>query len=167
MSYIPSNYDGGFVIFAGAWIHIFSEHFLQLLKKDEKQRMKFLPVDSTQKIRKQYFELVGPSGPPKVAVAGLDLGGWVCETCGFKRFGPAKQVGIGDFVAGSDLPAPLPEVFPVGTEPNVSLCVTAERWARMAGKAGTRGFTSRLLGVVADREVIRDPELKTRREQMR
>jgi hypothetical protein len=167
-TYIRNNYDGGIVNFAGALMYIFSEQFLKLLSRDEKQHMEFRPVNRTGKARKQYFELAGPSGPPMVAVAGFNMSGWVCETCGFKQFGYwAEGVSVRDFIADSDLPSPHPEVFTVGVAPNVSLCVTTNRWATMVGKTGTRGFTSQPLGVVADREVIRDPELKTLQEQQR
>jgi hypothetical protein len=168
LTYIRSNYDGGFVTFSGTSMYIFSEQFLKLLSKDEKQRMEFRPVGRTTKARRQYFELVGPSGPRMVAVAGLKMSGWVCDACGFQRFGyRAEGVGIHAFIAESDLPTPVTEVFTVGTEPNVSLCVTAERWATMVGSAGTRGFTSQLLGVVSNREVRRDPELETLQKQRR
>jgi hypothetical protein len=166
LSYVKGSYDGGFVSFSRATLYVFSEKFLALLSEEERQRLEFRPVIRSKKGRKQFFELIGPSGPPEVAVRGLELGGWRCEVCDTRCFGYwSKDSVIHDFVARSDLPNPLREVFTIGVQPNVHLCVTAERWAKMVGQPGTRGIVSQLIGVVPDEEVVRTPELTTRREQ--
>jgi hypothetical protein len=163
---ITTRYEGAFGNVAGASFYVFSENFLELLTQEELQRIEFRSVRRTKKVRKQYFELIGPSGPPEVAVAGLKFAGWRCQVCGAACFGhESKESFIHDFVARCDLPDPLPEVFTIGVEPNVTLCVTAQRWAKMVGQPGTRGIVSQLIGVVPDEEVVRTPELTTRREQ--
>jgi len=74
---------------------------------------------------------------------------------------------IDSFIAGSDLAPSLNGVFTVGDSPEVKLAVTAARWKELVGRKGTRGFVSRLLGVVPDREVVRDPELPSYDERLR
>ena len=164
LTHVRSSYDGGFVLLAGAMLHVFSERFLMLLSKDERQQLQFQLVDRRRKSAKQFFELVGPSGPPFVALAGREVNGWQCSACGTRVFGYeySPETMIHSFIAHADLPTALPPVFTVGAQPNVSLCVTAERWASLVSRPGTRGLTSRLLGVAPDDETVRIPNLKPR-----
>ena len=66
----------------------------------------------------------------------------------------------------SDLPRPLAGIFTVGKPPDLHLCATGERWRELIGKIGVRGFVSRALGVVSDREVVRRPESPTYEERL-
>jgi hypothetical protein len=166
-----SSFDGGSVAFARASvtfarasIEIFSQAFLELLTAEERLRIEFRPVKRAKRTRKMFYELIGPSGPPYVVVVGLEFSGSVCEACGYRQFSYCKN-GFWDFIAHSDLPSPLPGVFSIGTAPNLSLCVTAKRWAKMVGRPGTRGFISLSIGVVPDHEVVRNPEFKTFQER--
>ena len=137
-----------------------------LLTSAERAGLQFQPVERPKRARKQYFELIGPSGPPLVAAAGLPLGGWRCPDCGYQTFSVnySPELTFRDFIARSDLPQPLPSVFTVGVQPNVQLCVTEERWAELRGRRGTRRFVSSPLGVVSDDELVRSPELVIRTE---
>ncbi len=155
------NYDGAFASFAGASPRAFSETFLELLTAEERRGLRFQLIVRPKKSRKFFFELVGPEGPLPVAVEGMELAGWQCKQCGRRVFGPEYDRNnlIHDFVAMSDLPKPLPSVFTIGPHYRLQLCMTAERWATLVGKPGTRGIVSQLVGVVPDDEVVREPEL--------
>src|SRR4029079_12849096 len=87
LTYVRGSFDGGFVSLSRASLYIFSENFLALLSPEELQRLEFRPVIRSKKARKQFFELIGPSGPPEIAVKGLEFAGWLCEVCGTRRFG--------------------------------------------------------------------------------
>jgi hypothetical protein len=165
ITHARSGYDGGFVVLAGATLQIFSEDFLMLLTNDERQNLNFRLVNRSSRSRKQLFELVGPSGPSPVAIAGREANGWRCTACGARVFGyhyESATTTISSYVAAADLTARVRPVFTIGAQPSISLCVTAERWASMVGKRGTRGLVSRLIGVVPDNEVVRIPDLKPR-----
>jgi hypothetical protein len=163
-----SSFDGGWVSIGKASIQIFSQAFLDLLTEEEKHRIEFRKVNRAGKAGKMFYELLGPSGPPYVAVAGLKFSGWTCDSCGDRNFGYwNNNSDIRHFIAFGDLPRPLPDVFTVGSVPNVSLCVTAERWSEMVGQRGTRGFVSFPVGVVPDNEVERTPHLETFQELQR
>jgi hypothetical protein len=161
---VDGRYDGGHVIFAGAFLDVFSETFFMLLTASERQNVQLRLVERERRARKQFFELLGPSGPPLVAVASRQPSGWHCETCGARYFPYfwSDDASIRCFVARADLPQPVPDVFTIGTQPNVSLCMSAGRWSSLVGKRGTRGLISQLVGVVPDEEVIREPSLKPR-----
>ncbi|MFN7138562.1 MAG: hypothetical protein ACK4UN_04435 [Limisphaerales bacterium] len=141
-------------------VEILSEEFLNLLSPAERRQLDLRPVVRKGKSRK-FYELIGPAGPPFVAVAGLPASGWRCSECNRATWGYwLKGFPIHGFVAATDLPQPIPGVFTIGTPPEVHLCMTGSRWRELRGKPGTRGFVSRPLGVASDRELIRDPELK-------
>lgn len=167
INYTPPRFDGAFG-YAGRWgsttIQLLSEDFIELLTEREKDHLQLRPVVRKRRGRR-FYELLGPAGPPFIAVAGLECKGWRCTECGHRVWGYwIKDLSIDSFVAASDLPSPLPSLFTVGTVPEISLAVTAGRWKELVGKKGTRGFTSRLLGVVPGTEVIRCPELPTYEE---
>lgn len=155
------KYDGGFGGFGGAGpIHkIFSQEFLDLLTTEELSSLDFLPTKRSTG-RKKFFELMGPVGPPPVAVKDLEISGWECDQCGTKHFGYfLKESYINLFIAEADLPDPLPSVFTISKGVEIDLVVTAARWKELSGKKGTRGILSHPLGVVKNAEVIRDPDL--------
>jgi hypothetical protein len=145
---------------------IFAEEFLALLTADERSRLQLRRVDRGPRARKVFHELLGPAGPPLVGVAGLPVSGWFCEACGYRIWGYwSRQFPINAFVAQEDLPSPLPTMFTIGTPPELQLCVTAARWRELVGRKGTRGFTSRPLGVVSADRTIREPELESLQAQ--
>ncbi len=157
------KYDGAFGslgTIGGSSHHIVSEEFLTLLTTEEKCRLEFQPTH--RKGRKKFYELVGPEGPPHVAVLGIKISGWHCLTCDHRTWGYwVEGMAINSFVARSDLPVDLSGVFAIGTFPEIELAVTGPRWRELLGQKGTRGFTSRQVGVVRDHEVLREPELPT------
>jgi hypothetical protein len=158
----PSK-DGGFGSFGtdgGPNHQIVSEEFLALLTRAEKSRLEFQPT--TRKRGRKFFELVGPEGPPHVAVAGIEINGWRCRRCDHRTFGYSVEgMAMNSFVARSDLPKRLGGMFTVGSFPEIELAVSAPRWKELVGRKGTRGFTSSRLGVVPSNEVVRRPKLST------
>jgi hypothetical protein len=145
---------------------VFSDQFLALMTDDERERLQFRKVDRSPRARKTFYELLGPAGHRLVGVSDLPVSGWYCDACGYRTFGYwMPRLTMHDFIAAEDLPAPLPTMFPVGAPPEVQLCVTGARWKELVGRNGTRGFTSRPLGVVAADRVIREPELESLQTQ--
>jgi hypothetical protein len=169
LTYAPRQYDGAFghVGSDGAtYAEVLSEEFLALLSFEERQGLVTRRVARRGKSRK-FYELLGPAGPEFVAVAGLPVSGWRCSACGRLTWGYSLDgFSMHSFVAASDLSRPLPGIFTVGRPPEVHLCATGERWRELVGKSGARGFLSRALGVVPDREVVRHPELPTCEERV-
>ena len=160
LTHVPRRYDGasgGVGHEAGHLIEILSQEFLDLLTSEERQSLQLRPV--TGEGRDRFFELVGPAGPPFVGAADLNPVGWRCGICGIRRVGSqTKDFTILRFVAQADLPSPLPGIFTVGGANEVNLAATATRWRQLVGRKGTRGFVSLMLGVVPDRELVREAE---------
>lgn len=169
LTYVPSKYDGAFGCFGadgGPDHQIVSEEFVALLTETEKRRLMLQPV--IRKGRRKFYELIGPDGPPHVAIKGMKINGWCCTKCDHRTWGYwIDGMAISSFIARSDLPARLPGVFTVGTYPEIELVASASRWKDLRGTTGTRGFASSLLGVVPSNEVVRRPELPTYEEQLR
>jgi hypothetical protein len=163
LAYTPSNYDGlfGSVGPAVRMSHqLVSGEFLGLLSSEEKSPLEF--QSTIRKGRKKYYELIGPPGPPFVAVNGLKINGWRCKKCDQRTWSYfIADLPITFFVARSDLPANLPGVFTVGTAPEIHLAATSRRWKELLGQKGTRGFVSMALGVAPDSVVVRKPDLAT------
>lgn len=164
LTYTPREYDGAFGTIgseSGSSIQLLSEEFLNLLSPRELRALALRPA-KRRSLTRTFYELLGPTGPPFVAVAGLTVKGWRCTLCNHRTWGYwVDGLHINSFIAESDLPAsrPLSGIFTVGVPPEVHLVVAAQRWQELVGRKGTRGFTSNLLGVVKDREVVRCPEL--------
>lgn len=161
------KYDGAFGSFGrdgGPQHQLVSEEFLSLLKPEERSSLEFQPT--VRKGRKKFYELVGPEGPPSVAIVGVKVTGWRCAQCDYRTWGYwVEGMAIHSFVARSDLPRHLGGVFTIGAFPEIELAVTASRWKELLGQKGTRGFVSRQVGVVPDHEVVRRPELPTVEQQ--
>jgi hypothetical protein len=88
LTYAPSKYDvafGSFGTDGGPDHQIVSEQFLALLTPDEKRSLEFQPTIGRG--RRKFYELVGPAGPPQVAVAGLKISGWRCTQCDHRTCG--------------------------------------------------------------------------------
>lgn len=162
LNYVSSRHDGAFGLIGtdGGPMHaIFSEEFLSLLVPEEKETLEFRPT--LRRGRRKFFELLGPEGPPTVAVSTLPLRGWRCPKCDHGTWGHfGDGLSMRTYVARCDLPDPLPTVFTIGTYPEVALAVTGARWKEMLGRRGTRGFTSRAVGVVPELDVVRNPQLE-------
>ena len=144
---------------AGNDIEILSQEFLDLLTPKERKLLELRRCTGKGRAEK-FFELIGPAGPASVRAADLKPGGWRCGACGYRMVGcRTEDFSIQEFIAKADLPSPLPGIFTVGAKPDVHLAATAERWKELVGRKGTRGFVSMMLGVVGDRELIRQPKL--------
>jgi hypothetical protein len=169
LTYAPRQYDGAFghVGSDGATrAEIVSEEFLALLSSEERHGLVTRPVARRGRSRR-FYELIGPAGSEFVAVACLPVSGWRCSGCGRLTWGYwVGGLSIHSFIAASDLPRPLPGIFTVGKPPELHLCATGERWRELVGKMGVRGFVGHALGVVADRQVVRRPELPTSEERL-
>ena len=168
LTYAPDKgFCGGFGFVGhsgGVMLWIFAEDFLGLLTHHERKRLVLQPTNRKGR-GKSFFELVGPSGPPFVALRGFEPSGWYCVKCGYRTWGyEGHDLGINEFVAKVDLPKRLPSVFTVGEAPEVQLVVSASRWRELVGKRESRGIVSNLLGVVPDRDLVRHPDLPTREE---
>jgi hypothetical protein len=168
LSYASSKYDGAFGhlgVDIGPTHQIVSEEFLALLTAEEKSSLRVQPT--FRKGRRKFYELIGPPGPPLIAVAGLTITGWRCVLCHHRTWGYwIDGLAIDSFIARSDLPVPLPGVFTVGESPEIHLAVTESRLKELVGRKGTRGFVSRPLGIVAKHEVVREPELPSYDERL-
>jgi hypothetical protein len=169
MASLPARFDGAFGFpgnCAGTMAQVVSEEFLALLSVEERNSLELRPV-KRKRSRRKFHELIGPAGPPFVAVKGIEISGWQCTECGHRTWGCwLEGMAIHDFVAATDLPSSLPGVFTVGVPPEVCLAVTGRRWKELVGRKGTRGFVSQLLGVVSPRETVRAPELPTYVERL-
>ena len=157
---LESGYEGAHLIHRHGEIHIFSERFLDLLKPREKKGLELRPVHRLERSRKQFFELIAKPAIPFVFVKGLPMDGSRCGTCGRREFSLYESdFPIHDFVAKTDLPTPLPTCFTVGSDNDVRLCLTQERWLELARKPGARGLVGREIGVVEESECDRNPKL--------
>jgi hypothetical protein len=169
LKHVDADYDGAFGCLGadgGPQHQVVSEQFLELLTPGERSGLKLRPVLSRS--RKRFFELVGPEGPPPVAVAGMHVSGWRCASCGYRTWGYwIDGMEIHSFVAQADLPASSSGVFTVGAFPEIEIAVTGARWSTLVGRNGTSGFVARPLGVVPDAEVIRQPDLPSYEEALR
>jgi hypothetical protein len=159
-----TNYDGGFID-RGPWsARIFSASFRRLLTDEEQGRLKFQTVVLKTPSRQAYYELIGPTGPPRVAIADAKPTGWRCAACGsscFRYHRPGSR--LHQFVSDNDLPQPLSEVFAIGTPGQIELCMLASRWQAMIGKPGARGIVSTPIGVADQCQVVKEVALATKR----
>ena len=139
MKFVPRRLDGafGYVGHEGTnSLQILSEQFLDLLTKNERGLLQLQPVAGRGSARK-FYELVGPIGPPLVAVAGMKTSGWRCTACDHRTCGYwIAGMSINSFIARTDFPASPHGVFTVGRSPDVQLAVTSARWERACWQEG-------------------------------
>ena len=90
---------------------IVSKDFLDLLTTNEKAGLQLQRVMSNGR-ESNFFELVGPAGPPFVALAGMEPRGWRCTACVYRTWGYwVDGLAINSFIAKADIPATLLGVF--------------------------------------------------------
>ena len=138
LKYVPRWYDGAFghVGHEGTTLQILSEEFLDIITTDERERLQLQSVTGKGRAR-TFYELVGPMGPPLVAVAGMKISGWRCTACDHRTWGYwVEGMSINSFVAKADLPSSLYGVFTVGNPPEVQLAVTAHKMERTGWQEG-------------------------------
>lgn len=162
---IESGYEGGFT-----WhghFTFFSEEFLAILTRQERDRFEWRPVVRGPRAKKKFFELVAEPGVPLVGMQGLEYRPlWECDDCGERAsptFAPGhglgkelSETGISHFVSRADLPDPLPTWVFIGGPVHYSLGVRQERWQELMRKRGARGLVSTPIGVLAPSQVARD-----------
>ena len=143
LTFAPLQADGAFGHVgadAGPSHQIFSDEFLSLLTDEEKRGLIFRPT--IRKGRKKFYELIGPEGPPRVAVAGLEHTGWRCIQCDHRTWGYfIDGLSMNSFIAMSDLPEPLPGLFNVGRPPEIELAVTGAGWKELVGRKARAGLS--------------------------
>jgi hypothetical protein len=159
----PDQSDGGYVRirvmgpFGNMAVEIFSKEFRSLLSNEEKAHFQWIPVESTKKSNKVFFEPVSPPVAEKIMPKGLfdesnrlQPDGFHCQRCGRKQLAgvPQGSGGIYTFVSEADLPKPLPTCFQVGQSASLEFCMKQDRWSELAGKPGTKRIMSRQIGVV-------------------
>jgi len=148
---------------AAAFLHLFSEPFIGLLRPDERSGLRFLPVAPARKSPpRKYFELVGDPIAGYVGVRNLErLIGSQCPECDGRRYGYyVRDFPIHEFVARADLPKPLPSCFAIGdTRAGLLLCMTAQRWRELAKRPERKGLIAEPIGIVEDRDLERTPKL--------
>jgi hypothetical protein len=142
----------------GAVGNFFSEDFLSLLTKKEKGGLQLVPVIGPKRARKNFFKLRGGAVADFVGVPGFE--GLCLDRC--RRCKRALTImylrnnKLYSFLALGDLPKPLPTVFVVGHEENISLCMTRDRFSQLLGKPGTRNIASSRVWVVPDKQFVRN-----------
>ncbi len=141
----------------GAVGHFFSEDFFSLLTKKEKARLQLVPVRGPKRARKSFFKLIGAPVADFVGVPGFE--GLCLDTC--RKCKRALTImylrnnKLYRFLALNDLPKPLPTVFAVGREGNISLCMTRARLSQLLGQPGARNIASSRVWVIPDERFIR------------
>jgi hypothetical protein len=155
---IESGYDGAFA--HGVRVLLFSEDFLKLLARRERNALEWRPVVRRKTARKAFFELLTRPSVPLVGTRRLGFEPARCETCrgaaGFFFWDPARPQ-LTQFVCRADLPEA--DLFVAGSPQTTVLTLRAERWARMRGKPGARGLVAEDLGVVPEADAVREPAL--------
>lgn len=154
--------------FVGPTLCFVSGDFRALLTPEEDASFIWRELVGPPRARKPYFELVGAEVTvPLVKPAGVPPSGWRCEACGYETrpFTSSGWKGANWHVALSDLPRPLPDVFAVGTAPDVSLCFTRARWRAAIELPGAKGCRSYDVGVLRDDEIDHVPVRDTWRHQ--
>jgi predicted amidohydrolase len=154
--------------FVGPSLRFASGDFRALLTPDEDARFTWRKLIGPPRARKPFFELVGAEVVvPLVKPVGALPSGWWCEACGFETspFTSAGWKGSYWHVALADLPRPLPDVFAVGTAPDLDLCFTRNRWRASIELPGAKGCRSSNLGVLRDEEIDHAPVRETWRHQ--
>lgn len=154
--------------FVGPTLTFASRDFRDLLTPEEDERLTWRELVGPPRARKPFFELVGADVTvPLVKPAGAPPSGWRCEACGFETapFTSTGWKGANWHVALSDLPSPLPDVFAVGTAPDLSLCLTRPRWRASIELPGAKGCRSYDVGVLREDEIDHAPVRDTWRHQ--
>lgn len=162
---IESGYEGGFT--SGLHFRFFSEEFLALLTRQERDRFEWRPIVRAQRAKKKFYELVLEPGVPLVGMRGLQYRPlWECDDCG-QRASPMyfpghgqdqalRDAGIAAFVSRAALPDPLPVWLFIGGPIVYDLGVRQERWQELMRKRGARGLVSTPIGVLKPAQVARD-----------
>jgi len=139
---------------------IFSEDFVQRLLGMKGGAVQFRRVEVTRRVKKKFFELVGPAMATDIAVRNHGrVDGIECPQCRRKTFCQRVGVNIQSFIARGDVPKRVPPCFAVRQRETLALCMTGKAWRGIQGTPGTRNILGETVGVVPDEDVVRDPPL--------
>lgn len=128
---------------------VVSEAFLNALSEEERATFDARPVKWATPRRRRFFELVPRTLIPLGAVKGLEVTGWRCDRCDRRVYSHGAVLGWGVNVACREsLPANSPRFFFAGSDTDVKLYCTRERWKSLAGKKWSRKLTGSRLAVV-------------------
>jgi hypothetical protein len=131
---------------------IVSKDFLDLLTPNEKAGLQLQRATSTGRAS-NFFELVGPAGPPFVAVAGMEPRGWRCAACTHRTWGYwVDGLAINSFIAKADIPVTLLCSIDCRTE--------SRAHHSLAGSGTTYLGTSRFAGISPRSSAVGQPETK-------
>lgn len=136
---------------------IYSSDFLALLTDQERSSLLFEPVLGPKQQRKKFFQLVGRAKADFVGVPGFEgLLNFKCQGCQ-RPMGICylRNCALFCFVALLDLPSPIPDVFTIGNDDELRLCMRQERFSQILGQRGARKITSSRLWVVPDSQFVR------------
>jgi hypothetical protein len=142
---------------------IVSEGFLERLTDEERETFVARPIQrSDSRSGKTFFELVPHSMTGLGAIKGSEVNGWRCDQCGIRVYSAGSAVDFGTkVVCRQALPIPRPNFFFAGSETDVNLFCTIDRWRSLAGQRGARRLTGARLAVVSSEEFDNDPLLGT------
>ena len=174
ISRLPTDSDAGYVRvrlngpYGNMNLQIYSERFVENLVAKERQRFRWIAVETEQKSKQPFFEPVSASVIPMILPKGLfkeekrlQPDGFHCGACGRKQLAgiPQGSGGIYSFISEDAIPKPNPSCFQIGQFANLYFCMTRERWQELRGKPGTKRLMSRQIGVVKKSWVNSDPKL--------
>lgn len=136
---------------------IFSSEFLALLTDKERSSLLFEPVLGPKRQRKKFFQLAGQPKADFVAVPEFEgLLNFHCQGCQRPmEICYLRNCALFRFIALLDLPNPIPDVFTIGSDGQLNLCMRQERFSQILGQRGARKITSSRLWVVADSKFVR------------
>jgi hypothetical protein len=138
---------------------LFSGDFLELLTRDEHALAEWRPVTRRGRSRKKFFELVPKEKYRFVGSRKLDFLPARCDQCrqetGFFFWDPGVK--ITRFMSREEIREQ--GAFVIGDLHTGHLVMTAARWAELRGRAGTRGIVASPVGVVAETDALRAPEV--------
>jgi hypothetical protein len=152
---LPSKSDGAICMSIPGLGEIFSQTFLCLLSERERNQFTLLKVKTKKPCKQEFFELIGSPVAQFVGLSGLP--GFNTHPCTHCRYQPQSHLfenKIYNFLALEDLPTPIPNVFSVGHR-GANVCMIADHWQSLQGKAGTRNLVARRIYVIPNKKAQR------------
>ena len=141
---------------------IVSEQFLGCLTATERKAFQTREVDWSIRERRRFFEMIPQAFVPLGAIVGLDVDGAICNRCSSRGYGHGSVLGYCVNVACQDsIPTDPAPFFFAGSETDVHLYCTRDRWRSLAGTKCARGLTGKRLAVVKASEFDTNPTLGT------
>lgn len=152
-AHLPKKTQGG------ASLKVYSEEFVSLLTPAERASFEWRPVAPNKRRKRQFFEAIERAEPaPWVSVIGRDTYYARCPECSWTWVIPNYRANLPFYMMSEvSLPNPLPTLLAFGRRPGIDLVANPDRWAEMAGRAGTKGIKASVVSVVAESAVERAP----------